>query len=306
MRKFFLVPTILSLCMMLPFSAAAERIRFGVPPWPGVTVKTEVVCQILHVMGYDTEQLEVGPPVIFRGLTTGDVDAYVGVWIPLQNEMFQPLKEKGAIDVIGTNLDESGSSLCVPAYVWNAGVHSIGDLDKYADKFDHTIYGIEPGTGMNTTTDELIKRDVAGLGDWTQVGSTTPVMLSAVMDRVKQKKWVVFHGWRPHWMNVKIDMKFLDGVSGTENLVSTGVVYTIASNDFEKRFPEARAFLRRLYVKGATQSEWINDFAYEKQPAEKVAHAWIAGNLDTVASWLEGVRTVDGGSAIDAVRAAYE
>ena len=294
-----------ALCL-IPASLLAKPIRFGVPPWPGVTVKTEVVCQILNAMGYETNQLEIGPPVIYKGLTSGDVDAYVAAWIPQQNEMFIPLRDKKAIDVIGVNVDEADTGLAVPTYVWDAGVHSVADLDKHADKFERTIYAIEVGSGMHSSTEEMVKNDVAGLGDWEIVGSTTPVMLSAVDDRVRQNKWVVFHAWRPHWMTIKIDMKFLQGVAGSEKLVSSSQVYTVASNDFAKTYPQAHAFLKNLYVPAEIQSAWINSFSYEKKDPEDVAKAWIVANPDTVAKWLEGVQTVDGKPAFEAVRTAIQ
>lgn len=300
--RFLKALAIVAAVCLIPASLLAKPIRFGVPPWPGVTVKTEVVCQILDAMGYETTQLEIGPPVIYKGLTSGDVDAYLAAWIPLQNEMFLPLKEKKAIDVIGVNVDQADSGLAVPAYVWDAGVHSVADLDKHADKFDRTIFGIEVGSGMHTSTEEMIAKDVAGLGDWEVVGSTTPVMLSAVDERVRQNKWVVFHAWRPHWMTLKIDMKFLEGIAETEKLISSSKVYTVASNDFGKTYPQARAFLKNLYVPADIQSAWILSFGYEKGDPAEIAKAWIAANPDTVAKWLEGVQTVDGKPAFAAVK----
>ncbi|MFK4765747.1 ABC transporter substrate-binding protein [Desulfobaculum sp. SPO524] len=291
---------VLSLCV--PLSASADSIRFGVPPWPGVTVKSEVVCQILDSMGYDTVQLEIGPPIIYKGLTTDDVDACLAAWLPQQNDMLLPLKEKNAIDVVAMNISEANISFCVPSYVWDAGVHSIADLDAYADKFDNELYTIEVGSAMQAATEKMVENDVAGLADWQLVSSTTPVMLSAVQERIRNNQWVVFHGWQPHWMNFQMDIKYLEGVPGTEDLVSKSMVYTIASNDFKDRFPQAHTFLKQFTVKADTQSEWINSFGFEKLAPEKVASDWIRKHLDTVATWLDGVKTVDGTPAIDAVR----
>lgn len=297
---------VLTLALLAPAGAQADPIRFGVPPWPGVTVKTEVVTQILESMGYETKQFEIGPPIIYKGLTTDDVDAYLAAWIPLQNEMYLPLKDEQAIDTVQTNLDEAGASLCVNKAAWDAGVQSIADLDKHADKFDHTIFGIEVGAGMQVSTQEIIDKNVAGLGDWEQVNSTTPVMLTAVQERIGKDQWVVFHGWRPHWMTIQIDMEFLKGVPGTENLVSKSVVYTLASNNFDERFPEAYAFLKQFVITGAIQSQWIYSFGFEKVAPKDVARTWITENMDTVATWLDGVKTVSGTPAIDAVRKDFK
>lgn len=306
MRLSFLVSIVFSFCLLLPAAGQAESIRFGVPPWPGVTVKTEVVCQILESMGHETEQFEIGPPIIYKGLTSGDVDAYVAAWIPAQNEMYLPLKEKNAIDTVALNLDEAGIGMAVSTEAWEGGVKSFADLDKFADKFDHTIYGIEVGAGMQVSTEEIIKNDVAGLGDWEQSSTTTPVMLATVQDRIRQGKWVAFHGWQPHWMNIKIDMKFLTPVPGTERLISDSTVYTLASNDFSERFPQAYAFLKQFYVKGQSQSQWIYEFGYEKKKPADIARAWIAEHLDdTVAAWVKDVKATDGKPAIEALRSDY-
>ena len=136
MRFSRLLAALLVLALSIPAFAKAEPIRFGVPPWPGVTVKTEVVCQILEAMGHETTQLEVGPPIIYKGLTTGEVDAYVAAWLPQQTEMFAPLKAAGEIEVVATNLDEARTGLAVPVYVFDAGVTSIADLDRHAEQFD--------------------------------------------------------------------------------------------------------------------------------------------------------------------------
>ncbi|MFV0420887.1 ABC transporter substrate-binding protein [Oleidesulfovibrio sp.] len=305
MKKAVLYAVFLTCCFFAPVNAHAEAVKFGVPPWPGVTVKTEILAQIIEAMGHETEQLEVGPAIVYNGLTTGDVDVYVASWIPLQNEMFKPLKEKNAVDIVGVNLDEAGVSLAVPTYVWEAGVRTIADLDKHAAKFDSTIYSIEVGSGMQISTEKMINNDVAGLGDWTMLCSPVPAMIRAVQDKVRENKWVVFHGWQPHWMVFQMDMKFLEGVPGSEELVSESTVYTLASLDFKDRFPQVHKFLGNLYIKGATQSEWINEYGFKKVRPEEIARTWIPANLDTVEKWLEGVKAKDGSPAIEAVRKAY-
>lgn len=58
-------------------------------------------------------------------------------------------------------MDQADTGLAVPPYVWEAGVRSVADLDRNADKFERTIYGIEVGSGMHTRTEEMIANDVA-------------------------------------------------------------------------------------------------------------------------------------------------
>lgn len=291
---------------MTSTAIAADKIRFGVPPWPGVTVKTEVVTQIVDAMGYKTTQLEVGPPIIYKSFGTGDMDVFVAAWDPAQEKMLKPALENGDAEILGTNLDEAMISLCVPDYVAEQGVKSMADLNKFADEFDNTIYNIEVGAGMQTTVERYIDEDVVGLGDWSQVNSTTPVMLGQAQEIIRAKGWVVFGCWKPHWMDVLMDITYLEGVPATSELVSKSLVHTVARKGFRAEQPEVARFLSQVYVPGKVQSQWIYEFGHKERLPEEVATEWIKTNMDTVSKWLKGVKTPDGTDAATAVAAAFK
>lgn len=276
------------------------------PPWPGVIVKSEVVCQIMEALGYETGQLEVGPPIIYKGMPDGEIDLYLAAWMPGQRTMLDPVLEKGGVEVLGTNLDQATISLCVPEDALQEGVKSVADLDKYAGRFDSTIYNIEAGSGMHTAVDEMIQGNIAGLGDWEQIASTTPVMLGQARAKMKQGEWVVFGCWKPHWMDVLMDIRYLEGVPGTEKLVSDSTVLTLATPGFGKKYPELAKFLSQLYVTAKTQSLWIHDYGYKKEDPEVVASRWIKGNPDVWSKWLAGVKAKDGRDAVAVVKDAYQ
>ena len=42
-----------------PAMAELDELRLGVPPWPGVTVKSEIAAQLLESMGYETRQQDL-------------------------------------------------------------------------------------------------------------------------------------------------------------------------------------------------------------------------------------------------------
>ena len=80
-----LVSTIaLSLAGVTTQAALADdaTLDFGVPAWPGITVKTEIAEQLLNPLGYDTQTHEIGLQVIYQGMESGDVDAFLGAWLP--------------------------------------------------------------------------------------------------------------------------------------------------------------------------------------------------------------------------------
>lgn len=303
MKKFILI--LIALAFFSTTAHAGQTIRFGVPPWPGVTVKTEVITQLLEPLGYKTKQLEVGPNIIYNAMTTGEMEVMLAAWAPHHNDMLDPLVEAGKIDRVIANQDDSTASLCVPSYVWDAGVHSFADLNLYADKFDKTIYNLQAGSGMHTEMEKIINNNVADLKDWEQMGSTLAAMMMEVGTKIKHEEWTVFGCWAPHWMNTIYDIKYLEGVPGTENFVNESYIFTVVSQDFSNQFPEVYKLLQHFKISAATESQWIYSFGYEKISPEKVAHDWISANLDTVAVWLDGVQGPNGKPAIETIRAEF-
>lgn len=309
------VITILATCLLIlsagfvTTASAKEfqegKIRFGLPPWPGVTVKSEVAAQLFETIGYETEQTNVGLSFVFNGLSNRELDVFVANWSPSQDEKIEPFLEDGSVVRIARNIDDAVLGLAVPRYVWDAGVRSVPDLDKYAEKFEHEIYGIESGSAMNERYNQAILDDVEGLGDWKVVASSTSGMLTAVERHTKRGEWIVFGGWKPHWMFAAHDLKFLEDPTDTGIAANKTKVYTVVPSGFEEFDPNATRFLKQFKVGSAIQSQWILEHGRKERDESEVAEEWIADNLDVVEQWLAGVKTRDGGSAVEAVRAAY-
>lgn len=116
---------------------------------------------------------------------------------------------------------------------------------------------------------------------------------------------IVFHGWKPHWMAVKFDIRFLEDGESSPIADMESTVYTVVATEWAEANPQPVRFLEQMQVPPEVQSQWIHEFSYEEKPVDEVARNWIADNLDTVATWLEGVKTADGGDAIEAVKAEF-
>lgn len=61
-----------------PARAWLDEVRFGVPPGPGVTVKSEVAAQLMEAMGYETRQNHLAVSVILEGLTGDALEVCLG------------------------------------------------------------------------------------------------------------------------------------------------------------------------------------------------------------------------------------
>lgn len=308
-KKLFygLLATSLAATLMAgPANADLDEVSFGVPPWPGVTVKSEVAAQLMDAMGYQTRQRDLAVSVILEGLTRNDVDVYLGGWYPVQTGMVEPLVANGKVEKLVSNIQGANSGLVVPQYVYDAGVTSVADLDAHRDRFDGQIQGIEAGTGINTAILAAIDNDTVGLGDWSLRESSTAAMLAQAEQKMADEEWITFVGWEPHWMNVSFELAYLDdaedaGIAQIESTVWTVVPASMAEED-----PQLHRFLSQYVVDIEDQNAWVYSYSYDDRPADEVAQEWIAANLDTVAAWLEDVEAKDGTSAIEAVRTAYE
>ena len=284
----------------------SKEVRFGVQPWPGVTVKSEVSAQLLEAAGYEIDTKQLNTPLTLEGLSNGDLDVGLGGWYPISSSMIDPLVQDGEITRLTANLEGALSGVAVPTYVRDAGVESMSDLNEYADRFEKTIYGIESGSTWNTGVKEAIKQNRHNLGEWALVSSGTTAMLAPVGRATGREAWVAFYGWRPHWMNIKYDLHYLEAPDDSEIAHTESTVYTLTRNGLESDMPNVNRFFSQYRVEPDTQSRWIYEHSYEERAEDEVARDWIAANPERVREWLDGVTTVDGDPAFEAVKAEYE
>lgn len=285
--------------------ADTPSVSFGLPPWPGVSIKTEVAAQVLQALGYHTKRLSLGTPFVYRGLASGKVDAFLATWLPAQQNMLEPLLKKHQVVKLAQNLNGAIEGLAVPDYVWQSGIHSVKDLASHGNRFDNSIYGIEAGSAINGKVNTAIQHNYEGLGGWKLVASSTAAMLTQVKRAVRRHKPIVFIGWRPHWMNIKFNIRYLRDKSGSAIAGIKSRVFTLVPAQLPKREPNLAKFLRQFHVSAATQSHWIYEYSYKKQNKATVARNWLAHHPNTVQKWLKGVKTADGASGIAAYRHAF-
>ncbi len=193
------------------FASAAQAddqtLDFGVPAWPGITVKTAIAEQLLNPLGYETSTQEIGLQVVYQGIESGDVDAFLGAWLPAQRDMFNPRKESGVLVDVANNVDGAQMTLAVPEYLYEDGLKSFADLDDYRDQLDGDIHGFGAGSAASEILNNAIDNDTWGLGDWQLVDTSEVAMLSAARDTISREEPIVWVGWTPHWMNLELPMR---------------------------------------------------------------------------------------------------
>lgn len=276
-----------------------------VPPWPGVTVKSEIVAQLLAPLGYEVERSEVSSTVGYKTLSTGDTDAFLAAWLPAQQDSYDASMAAGAIVDLGNNVTGARMGFAVPGYVYDAGIHSAEDLVAHADQFNSTFYSIESGSTVSDKINAAVDNNVYELGDWDIKESSTPGMLSEVRSAQREQRWIAFYGWTPHWMVPEFDTHILDdpqGVYGGKNGASD--VKTIVSKRFADANPNMTRLLDQLTFSSEDQSAFILDYGLNERDPDDVAHDWLEAHPEKVAEFLDGVTTREGGDALKAMEAS--
>lgn len=300
-KKVFLAVFFLTLFLNSHTVLAAPEIRFGNVTWTGVTVKTEIGINILKSLGYEAKKSNLSVPIIYKGLEMGDLDVFLGNWMPSMASIANPFFENGSIVKYVANMPGAKYTLAAPAYVVDGGLKDFSDIATYAEKLDGKIYGIEPGNDGNQIIQAMIDADKFGLGDFELVATSEPIMLSQVKSFVQDEKWIVFLGWSPHYMNQMIDMKYLTG-STAETFGAndgTATVYTNIRKGFTEDQPNVAHFLKQFVFPISMMNE-ISQMLNDDNTLDhsEAGLKWIKQHPEIYRGWLDGVTTVDGQAAL--------
>ncbi len=301
-RRFIIAITLLAASLFLSGTAlASNEVRFANVSWTGVTIKTELGVNILNTLGYDASKVTLSVPIAYNALAMGDVDIFLGNWMPSMETIADKFFKQGTVIKYVANMTGAKYTLAAPAYVVDGGLKDFSDIAKYADKLDHKIYGIERGNDGNQIIQAMIDSDKFGLGNFKIVETSEPIMLSEVKNLVQEKKWVVFLGWSPHYMNQLIDMKYLTGSTadtfGANN--GTATVYTNIRKGFAEEQPNVGKFLKNFTFPIAM----MNEISQMMKDDTNLKHGeagliWLKTHPEIYRGWLEGVTTVDGQAAL--------
>ncbi|SDT12763.1 choline ABC transporter substrate-binding protein [Pseudomonas oryzae] len=281
--------------------AACATVRLGDPGWSDIAVTNGVARLLLDGLGYRTETPTLAVPIIYAGLHKGQVDAFLGNWMPAQQSNYDKFVASGLVERLAENLGGTEYTLAVPRYVHDAGVHSFADLDRFAERFGHKLYGIASGSPANESIRQMIAADEFGLGDWKLVESSEQAMLVQVGRAVKNEQFVVFLGWTPHPMNVQHDMRYLRG--GEKYFGASGTVNTLARKGYAAQCPNVARLLGNLKFTQQMENAIMDEVLNRNVDQTLAIRVWLKSNPAALDGWLEGVTTRDGGDGLAAVKA---
>lgn len=302
-----MIAAALAACAAGPAAAACDKVVFSDVGWTDITATTAATTLVLEALGYETETKVLSVPVTYAGLAAGDVDVFLGNWMPTMEADIAPYREAGTVETVRTNLEGAKYTLATNAAGAALGISDFGNIKDHKDALGANIYGIEPGNDGNRLILDMIASGPFGLDGFEIVESSEQGMLAEVARKTEAGEPIVFLGWEPHPMNANFEMTYLTG--GDDYFgpnLGGAIVATNTRAGFAAECPNTGALLQNLAFSLQMENEIMGAILNDGADPRDAAKTWLAANAGTWEPWLDGVTTKDGGDAKAAVAAALQ
>ena len=263
------------------FAGDKKKVKLAYVEWDCATATTNVLKAVIEErMGYECEIIPVAAAAMWQAVGTGDVDGLATAWLPVTHADYLKRVQDKVVD-LGPVVSGAKIGWAVPSYVT---VDSIADLNKYADKFDDKVIGIDPGAGLMRLSEEAIEK--YDLDKFELMEGSGATMTAALANAIKNKEWIIVTAWSPHWMFGRWDLKYLKDPKKV--LGESETINTIVRKGLDKDMPEVYAFLDKFAWKDANQLQMVMAWNQEKgtDPYDN-AKRFIKENKAQVDSWLK-------------------
>ena len=282
---------------------SCKTVRFSDVGWTDITATTALASVVLQGLGYETRADILSVPVTYQSLKNGDIDVFLGNWMPTMEADIAPFKADGSVEVLRANLEGAKYTLAVPKYLADEGLKDFADIAKFKDQLDSQIYGIEPGNDGNRLIQKMIDEGQFGLTGFEIVESSEQGMLAEVQRASRDNKPIVFLGWEPHPMNTNFELAYLTGGDAVFGPNFGGAtIYTNVRKGYLQECPNVGKFLQNLVFTLPMECKIMGGILDDGKEAEEAAGEWLKANPDALDGWLAGVTTYDGGDGLAAVK----
>ncbi len=291
------------------FAAGCDKVIFSDVGWTDITATTAATSLVLEALGYETETKVLSVPVTYEGLASGDVDVFLGNWMPTMESNIAPYRDAKTVDTVRTNLEGAKYTLATNAKGAELGIKDFKDIAAHSADLEGKIFGIEAGNDGNKLILDMLDKDAFGLkaAGVELVESSEQGMLAEVARADNEGKAVIFLGWEPHPMNANFKMSYLTG--GDDFFGPNLGGATVATNTragYVAECPNTGKLLSNLSFSLAMENEIMGAILNDGTDPREAAKTWLAAHPDVIGPWLDGVTTKDGGDAAAAVTAALK
>lgn len=254
-----------------------NKIKLVYVEWASEVASSNVVRVALESAGYNVEMLPVSAAAMWQAVATGAADATVSAWLPTGHKYYYDRVKDMVVD-LGVNLKGTEVGLVVPNYVT---IDSIDQLNQFKDKFKSEIIGIDPGAGMMSKTEKLIKDYHL---DFRLINGSGATMTAALAYAISQKQWIVVTGWKPHWMFSRWKLKFLKDPKKIFGQNDT--IQTIVRKGLKKDKPRAYEVLQKFHWTPQDMQEVMLLNHEKKASPHENAKQWLKAHPALLKQWL--------------------
>ncbi|MTH78643.1 choline ABC transporter substrate-binding protein [Paracoccus aestuariivivens] len=285
--------------------ASCNKVVFSDVGWTDITATTALTTTVLQALGYETEIKILSVPVTYTAMAQGDIDVFLGNWMPTQEADIRPYRDSGTVEIVRTNLTGAKYTLATNEAGAKLGIDDFSKIAAQQDALDGKIYAIEPGNDGNRLMLEMVAEDRFGLGTFAVVESSEQGMLAQVARADGAGEPIVFLGWAPHPMNEQFKMTYLAGGDDIFGPDFGGArVDTNTRAGLATECPNVGKFLANLEFSLPMENEVMGKILNDGEEPAKAAKDWLVANPDAAKPWLAGVTTADGGDAAAALEKA--
>jgi glycine betaine/proline transport system substrate-binding protein len=293
MRKWWLVLSLWAAAALA--NAECRSIHFGMVDWSDLRSTTAVASELLNELGYRPRQTELDENDIYARLASGELDAFMGLWLPSSQEQVDSYLSRGQITLLAKNIPQARYAMAVPDYVYEAGVRSIADIGSHRDKFAGRVHALEQGNSANVYLKGLVSGNQHRLGGFDVIELPERLMLRQVNRYHKDQQWVAFLAWEPHPMNQSYNVRYLSGGEdffGKDMGLSS--VHTITRSSFSSECANAAKLLSQIQLPAEQVASIMDMIINQFVPADRAARHWMFTHPHLVTEWLSGVTMADG------------
>lgn len=256
-----------------------KPITMGYVDWADQLASTNVLRVVLEDQGINVKTSSLSAAAMWQATAIGDVDV-ISTWLPVTHANYYK-RFKKQVDNLGSSFNGARLGLVVPDYVTD--VNTIEDLKDKSAQFENQIIGIDPGAGIMSLTEKVMKS--YGLNNMSLASGSDATMTAVLANAIERKKPIVITGWTPHWMFARWHLKYLEdpkGIYGGEEEIET-----IARKGLKEDNPKAYCILS--HFKWNTNEMGNMMMLNQKQGSDPYANAkvWVKNHPDTVNSWVK-------------------
>ena len=284
--------------------ADCETITFSDVGWTDITATTAATTVVLDALGYTTDIKVLSVPVTYTSMANGDIDVFLGNWMPTMEADIAPYRAAGTVDTVRANLTGAKYTLAVNKAATDLGIADFADIATHKDALEGKIYGIEAGNDGNRLIMDMIAGGAFGLNGFEVVESSEQGMLAQVARANRSDEPVVFLGWEPHPMNAAFDLTYLTGGDdffGPD--LGGATVYTNVTAGFTRECTNVGTLLKNLAFSLEMENAIMGGILNDGKAPRVAAMEWLKAHPGVLNGWLEGVTTKDGENGVAAVRA---